>query len=295
MADDDENKTWHDDLPAELVAAPYFRGADNLAAAIADLTQAAETQGNSLRIPGPDADDAARAEFYSKIVEKAPGVMRTPDLTDQAAIDAVLTQLGKPAEMKDYALTEVDGMKLSDERTGELKRFAHESGLTKKQFDAFMGKVLTQDATSMSAADTAHQSEIDTLKGEWGATYDTRMAKVKKVLDLSGADASLIEAFTAGHLKAAELRMFHNLGERLGGGEGGAIGEQGKGGEPPAMTPGEAVLQLAELDNKLIGKFLPEDQKRAMMAKRMELIQLSRKPEDRVDDSVIRRAIGGAL
>lgn len=294
MADDDK-KDWHAGLPAELIAAPYFRGADSMASAIADITQAADTQGNSLRIPGPDADDAARADFYAKIVEKAPGVMRTPDLTDDAAIDAVLTQLGKPAEMKDYALTEVEGIKLTDEKTGELKRFAHESGLTNKQFDAFMGKVLAQDATSLSASDTAHQTEIDTLKGEWGAAYDQRMAKVKKVLDLSGADASLVEAFTAGHLKAAELRMFHNLGERLGGGEGGAVGDQGKGEPPPAMTPHEAVLQLAEIDNRLVGKFLPEDQKRALMAKRMELIQLTRKPEERVDDSVIRRALGGGV
>ena len=279
MADGEgEAKPWHEGLPAELVAAPYFRDADNLEAALADLSRAADNQGNSLRIPGPDADDASRSEFYESIVSKAPGVMRKPDLADQASVDAVLAQLGRPAEVNEYALTEVEGMALSDEKVGELKRFAHESGLTRKQFDAFMGKMLTQDASQMGVAQTAHEAELAELKGEWGAAYDQRTAKIAKMLELTGGEARLGESLTDGNLTANEMRWFHGLAEKLGSGEGGTVGAQGKGEPAPIMTPHEAVLQLRELEKGRIGVFMPAEEQTAFIKRRMELLKLA-KPE----------------
>lgn len=278
MADGDEAKAWHEGLPPELVAAPFIRGADSLEAALADISRAAEIQGNSIRVPGPDADDTTRSEFYDSIVAKAPGVMRTPDLADQASVDAILTQLGKPAEVNEYALTAVEGLTLSDEKVGELKRFAHESGLTRKQFDAFMGKMLTQDASNFSAAQTAHDAKLAELKGEWGAAYDQRVAKVNKMLEMTGGEERLTQDLADGNLSAAEVKWFHSLAERLGGGEGGEIGGQGKGEPAPMMTPHEAVLQLSELEKGRIGVFMPAEEQAAFIKKRMELIKLA-KPE----------------
>jgi len=280
MADGDgeEAKPWHEGLPPELVAAPFIRGADSLEAALADISRAADIQGNSIRVPGPDADDAARAEFYDSIVSKAPGVMRTPDLDDSGAVDAILTQLGKPAEVSDYALTAVEGAAVSDEQVGELKRFALESGLTRKQFDVFMGKMLTREASSTTAAQTAHDAALAELKGEWGAAYDQRLGKVAKMLELTGGDADLVEAMTSGNLKASELKWFHSLAERLGSGEGGEIGGQGKTEPAPIMTPHEAVLQLRELEKGRLGVFMPQEEQAAFIKRRMELLKLA-KPE----------------
>jgi hypothetical protein len=276
MADGDEAKAWHEGLPPELVAAPFIRGADSLEAALADITRAAELQGNSIRVPGPDADDTARAEFYASIVEKAPGVMRTPDLADQASVDAILTQLGKPAEVSEYALTAVEGLTLSDEKVGELKKFAHESGLTRKQFDAFMGKMLTQDASNMGAAQTEHDAKLAELKGEWGAAYDQRIAKVNKMLELTGGEERVTQALADGNLTAAEVKWFYSLSERLGGGEGGEVGGQGKGEPAPIMTPHEALLQLRELEKGRLGVFMPKEEEVAFIKRRMELMKLSK-------------------
>jgi hypothetical protein len=278
MPDGDDAKPWHEGLPPELVAAPFIRGADSLEAALADITRAAEIQGNSIRVPGPDADDAARSEFYASIVEKAPGVMRTPDLADQAAVDAILAQLGKPTEANDYALTDVEGITVPDERVGELKAFAHAAGLTRTQFDAFMGKLLAQDASQQGTAQTAHEAELAELKGEWGAAYDQRVAKINKMLELTGGEARLTESLAAEHLTANEVRWFHSLAERLGGGEGGAVGSQGKGEPEPIMTPHEAVLQLRELEKNRIGVFMPKEEQDAFIKRRMELLKLA-KPE----------------
>ena len=284
---------WRDALPDSVNAAPFFRGADSLDAAIADLTRAAEGQGNSLRIPGPDADDAARAEFYDKIAASAPGVMRAPDQDDSAAIGAILTQLGKPAEANEYALTDVDGAPISDERAGELKKFAHEAGLTKSQFDKFMGQMLSQDATDVGATRTEHEKQIGELKGEWGSAYEQRMAKVAKMLEVTGAEPRLAQALTDGNLSAKEARWLHSLSERLGGGEGGAVGSQGKSEPEPVLTPHEALLRLNELEKGNIGVFMDPETQAAFTKKRMELMQLA-KPNSSTDDSMLRRSLYGS-
>ena len=82
--------SWQEGLPAELVAAPFFRSAETMEQAIADMTHAAETASNSLRVPGPDADDTARQEFYARVAEKAPGLMPKPDLDDATAMAALI-------------------------------------------------------------------------------------------------------------------------------------------------------------------------------------------------------------
>jgi hypothetical protein len=289
---DGEDKGWREGLPAELVAAPYFRDADSLEAAVADLSRAADVQGNSIRVPGPDADDAARSEFYDSIVAKAPGVMRSPDMDDQGAVDAVLAKLGRPAEANEYALTDVEGITVPDEKVGELKAFAHKAGLTRKQFDAFMGQLLTNDASKMGTAQTAHDAELAALKGEWGAAYDQRVGKITKMLELTGGEARLAESLAEGNLTANEMRWFHGLAEKLGGGEGGEVGGQGKSEPAPVMTPHEAILQLAELEKGRIGVFMPPEEQAAFIKRRMELLHLSRAGST-VEDSALRRAARG--
>ena len=266
---------WRSNLPDQLVSAPYFRSADSLEAAIADITRAADTSGNSLRIPGPDADDAARAEFYQRIVEKAPGVMRAPDRDDPDAINAILSQLGKPAEANEYAFNQIEGHELSDERVGELKQFALQAGLTKAQFDAFMSQQLTKDAADMDQARAAHEAQIGELKGEWGAAYDQRMGKVAKMLEATGADPRLAAALADGTLSASDARWLHGVAERLGGGEGGPVGAQRKDEPEPIMTPDEALERLNELEKGRLGKFMPPEEQAIFTRKRMELMKLA--------------------
>ena len=63
-----EGGSWKDALPEALRDAPYFKKAETVDQVLADLQGAAAWQGNSLRIPGPDA---------------------TPDLTVDSSVDLV--------------------------------------------------------------------------------------------------------------------------------------------------------------------------------------------------------------
>lgn len=290
----DEATDWKEGLPAELVAAPYFRSAPNLEQAIADMSRAAENQGNSIRIPGPDASDEARGEFYDRIAEKAPGLMRKPADDDQAAYDSILTTLGRPEDASGYKLPEVDGIALTDEKAGEFKAMAHAAGLTGKQFDAMMKSMLTKDAEGLTAREADHASRLGELKGEWGAAHEQRMAKITKMLEATGADPALLESVTTGKADAQALRWFHSLADQLGSGsEGGAVGAQGKTEPAPILTPDEALAQLGELEAKLIGNAtMPHDQAAALSRKRMKLMKLAY-PDSSTDDTSLRRSIYG--
>lgn len=284
---------WRSNLPDSLVSAPYFRSADSLEAAIADIKYAAEVQGNSLRIPGPDASDEARAAFYDKIVERAPGVMRKPDIDNDDAVAAVLRDLGKPDEAKDYVLEANEDINLTDERVGQLKDFAHQAGLTKSQFNKFMGLLSERNIMELANLNSEREANLSQLKGEWGAAYDQKRGKIRKVLEMAGADDGLMAAFDNDQLGAGDLRMFENLAGRLTG-EGGAVSGQGKSEPAPIMTPVEATLQLKELEDRLIGVYdLAPDQKQALMKRRMELMKLAH-PDSSEDDSMLRRSIYGS-
>jgi len=265
---------WRSNLPPELATAPYFRSAKNLEQAVSDLSAAAANAGNSLRIPGPDADEDALNKFYDKIQAKAPQLMRRPDSDE--AYQQVLRDLGMPEEASKYALPEVDGIKLADERIGELKAMAHEAGLTGKQFDGFMKSMLTKEAADLSATQTARESDIAQLRGEWGAAADQRYGEVARLLEATGAAPELIEAVNNRHVDAQTMRWFHSMADKMGsGGEGAPLGGQGKGEPAPIMTPAEATLQLGELESKLIGKRMPADQQAVLMKRRMELMKLA--------------------
>ena len=265
---------WRSSLPPELATAPYFRSAASLEQAVSDLSAAAANAGNSLRIPGPDADEDALNKFYDKVQAKAPQLMRRPD--NDEAYHQVLRDLGMPEEASKYAIPEVEGIKLPDERVGELKTMAHEAGLTGKQFDGFMKSMLSKEAQDLEVASTARESELAQLRGEWGATTDQRYGEVARLLEATGAAPELIEAVNNRHVDASTMRWFHAMADKMGaGGEGSQLTGQGKGEPDSVVTPAEALMRLSELEDKMIGKRLPADIQAAYTKKRLDLIRLA--------------------
>lgn len=270
----DNSGDWRSSLPPELASAPYFRSAASLEQAVADVSAAAANAGNSLRIPGPDADESALEAFYKKIQDKAPTLMRKPDSDE--AYRQVLRDMGLPEEASKYAIPEVEGIKLPDERVGELKTMAHEAGLTGKQFDGFMKSMLTKEALDLEVSATAREADLAQLRGEWGATTDQRYGEVARLLEATGAAPELIEAVNNRHVDASTMRWFHAMADKMGsGGEGSQLTGQGKGEPESVVTPGEALMRLSELEDKMIGKRLPADVQAAYTKKRLDLMRLA--------------------
>lgn len=255
--------TWFDALPQEFKDAPYFKADKTAEQVVADLKNAASWQGNSIRIPGPDATEDAKADFYSKALDKLPGLMRTPD-ADHA--DEILTKLGKPADPSDYRTPE--GFGIEGDALGVLKANAHEAGLTQKQFDVLMGK---QTATSQAAQEAAEASQAETyaiLKEKWGMAAPDRLETVKGFV-AENAPESLKAAFEAGSMDASSIAWLYDIASST---EEKAQNLTQNDGREGALTPDEAKHQAQEIWQQLYEMQVSDPRYNALKLKRSKLI-----------------------
>ena len=268
---------WRASLPAQLRDAPYIREAKTADEAFAGIKGAAEYMGNSLRIPGPDATPEMVQQFYQRVMEKAPGLMRKPEKGDKEAFDDVLKALGKPDSADKYTLPEIEGYQIPDERIGRLKAIAHEAGLTADQAAKLYQTMLSDEANSQANQLSDHQAQMQQLRGEWGMAFESRMAAARRALEATKAPADVMAAFDNGSLAAEGIRWMFGLSQSLGAGEGGQVASQGNQ-SAPLMTPAEARAQLEEIGKRIIGKrpseLAPGEYER-LAKKRVDLMRLA--------------------
>jgi len=268
---------WRASLPAQLRDAPYIREAKTAEEAFAGIKGAAEYMGNSLRIPSADAGPEAMQQFYQRVMEKAPGLMRKPDTSDPASFDAILTALGKPDSADKYTLPDIEGYQIPDERIGRLKAIAHEAGLTADQAAKLYQTMLSDEANSQANQLSDHQAQMQQLRGEWGMAFESRMAAARRALEATKAPADVMAAFDNGSLAAEGIRWMFGLSQSLGAGEGGQVASQGNQ-SAPLMTPAEARAQLEEIGKRIIGKrpseLAPGEYER-LAKKRVDLMRLA--------------------
>ena len=204
--------------------------------------------GNSIRIPSSEAGTEDMQTFYTTMQEKVPGLMVKPDLTDDAAMAAVMTSLGTPEAAEGYAIPEVKGMEITDERKKFLKDTAFSSGLTAKQFEKWVKDIHTADSQAITARKESTQQEIAGLRNEWGTAFENKYAKTIKIAEATGAPPEVIKALKEQTAGVATIKWFDGLA--------GALGSEdfqlatlpaGEGG----ITPSEARERASEIRNKL--------------------------------------------
>lgn len=222
-----------------------FKDINGLAKAFVDTKALV---GNSIRIPSKEAGEDDMKSFYDTMQEKIPGLMLKPDLTDDAAMSALMISIGRPEKEEDYTIPEVEGLEISDERKGFLRKTALEAGLTVKQFEKWVTGVHTADMTSITERKENNQQEVVGLRNEWGTAFESKYAKVIKVAEATNAPPEVIKALKEQTAGIATIKWFDGLVSSLGSedfqlstlppGEGG-------------ITPSEARERASEMRNKL--------------------------------------------
>ncbi len=256
---------WREALPSELKEAPYLKGDKTPEQIVADLENAASWQGNSIRIPGPDATPEAKAEFMAKAVEKIPGLMPKPDGDNY---NDVLSQLGKPAEAEGYKYAE--GVDLGD--LGDtLKTQAFEAGLTQAQFSTLVAQQMSASESAQEAAEAAVAATYAELQGEWGQAADDRIRDVEALLSKEDAPAALKAAFEDKDMDAATIKWLYGVAEAAG--EKAQLKEQTDG-RVGALTPDEAREQAQEIWLRLAEMPMTDPRRAALKAKRTELVSM---------------------
>lgn len=237
---------WAKELPEALQSAPFMKGSETVEMFVDHLQNAANTMGNSIRIPGPDAAPEKMGEFQDRVMEKIPGLMKVPTEGDDLA--GMFQKLGMPAEAEGYKLPE--GVNIEGEALGKLKAEAHAINMTQAQFEANVKSMWDASQQQAQAAETKSAEEQAVLREEWGPGYDARIADIKNLLGSVGADAEVAEAIASGAMGAGLQRVMNSLVE-LASEEGQTTFQQGSG--EARKTKAEIMQEITEINQELLG------------------------------------------
>lgn len=254
------------ELPALVTEAPDFN------TFVKNAVETKAYQGDSLRIPGPEATTDDRTAFHAKLAERVPGVYYMPDPEDPAQIKALQRKLGAPEDGNGYTFTPPEGGDLDEAMTAQYRNWANDLDMTQAQADGIYKRFNEYQLAAVGALKSGHDERITALKAEWGVTYPD---KVKKIDHLVGkyADTENFRAeLAAGNVPPHILKMFSQMADGLLG-EGMQMVGTGGNQQPAGLPPAEAAERAAEVRNHKA--FLDEShpEHKAMVAKHLDYMK----------------------
>ena len=227
---------WLESLPEPLREAPFLSKAESVEDAVGKLAHAAQLVGSSVRIPASDASDDVKAQFYSKLQE-VEGVTVLPNHDDIEGVVNLLNKLGYPEDHTGYKLPEVGDFEW-DERMGEdLRKYAHEAGMTPGQFNAFASKIAQQELDASLEAQNSLEASRKEIRADWGDTLEERESLIRGWLDHSEAPESMRQLLNDKNLPLETMNWLYNTAKQFKG-DVQPLTADGKS-PTPTMTPGE--------------------------------------------------------
>lgn len=247
-----------------------FKDLNSLAKAFVDTKAMV---GQSIRIPSADAGDEDKQKFYETLREKVPALIPKPDVTDEAAMSALMSSLGKPNEAGEYEFPEIEGLKLPEERSKFLQEAALKSNLTKKQFKQLSEIMLSADVQSITAQQDKQQQDLKGLMTEWGAAFDSKYDSVIKVAEKSGMPESMVTQLREKTAGIDTVKWLDGLVKAVGS-EDFQIHTQPRGNG--GITPSEARERASELRNKAQSMNVSDPAYNSILTKIVEMDKLAR-------------------
>ena len=230
--------------------------------------------GRSIRVPGEDATDESRAQFYEKLAKAANGkLMPVPDREDKEAMESVYSSMGKPKESSEYSLPEVDGVKLSDDQVNDFREVAHQLNLPKDGFKDMMTGIMAKEGERLEAERIQRDNGKKQLETEWGQAYDGKMERIYTVINQTGAPTDVVDAIKAGKMGPESLKWLDAMAENLQGSKMEISGQAPT--QQIGTTPAEAKEQAAELRDNIRSIRKSDPTYSAKLQKLQELTRLS--------------------
>ena len=233
-------ESWIESLPETLREAPFISKAESPEKALEELQNAAGWMGNSIRLPGEDATDDARKEFYGKLAEKAPGVMVRPDPENMTDF---YRSMGMPEDVNGYKWETPEGKSDPDD-LGIIAEVAHKAGLSQDQFKTMVDNIMESKWTQEDQYEAEHKEAMAGLATEWGQAYDGNMAGVRNFLKLTDAPEGIVDLITQGAMSPEEIKWLHKVATQTKSSVELADQQQQR---QAALTPAEAQMRIAEL------------------------------------------------
>lgn len=263
---------WYSGLTPEGTELPDFvKNAPDFPAFVKTAEELKAYQGDSLRIPGPEASDEDRTAFHVKLAERVPGVYYMPDPENPEQIKALQRKLGAPADANGYTFTPPEGGDLDEALTAQYRTWVNDLDMTQKQADAIYTKFNEYQLAAIGALKNGHDEKITALKAEWGVTFPDKVKKIDHLVSKYAGTEGFRTELAAGNVPPHILKMFSQMADGL-------LGEGmqmvGTGDQQPAgLQPEEAKARAAEVRNH--EAFLDEahPEHKAMVAKHLEYMK----------------------
>jgi hypothetical protein len=112
-----------------------------------------------------------------------------PEEGDTEAWSALYNKIGRPAEADAYELSYEGDMQISDELTGDFKKFAHVLGLNQKQFNEIVGFQLDAISAQIGANSDANIASLKQTFGE--DKYETKLSESLAIAEKHGLSEGL--------------------------------------------------------------------------------------------------------
>jgi len=168
---------WKDSLSEDMKNNPSLSDIKDVDALAKGYVNAQGMIGRSVRIPGEDASDEARSDFYSSL-EKVPGVYHV----DEEDKGKLYERLGRPqsAEGYEYDLGEKSEV-LDKAALGQYNQKFHEIGLSNSQAQELVSMEIARSEQMTEQLQASRESGEAKLKEVWGPDYDARLHGAKEV------------------------------------------------------------------------------------------------------------------
>jgi hypothetical protein len=234
-----DEPNWRDSLSDELKAHKGLADVKDVGSLAQQFLDGQAALGTSIRIPGPEAGDEAWKAFHTKLTDKVPALIPTPDPDNPEVMNALYAKMGRPEDATGYEHPEgMDATKMQ-----EFAELSHALGLSKTQYGKMVGALQEFTVKQQEAASAAFTQGIRDLKQEWGIIYEDNVQMVDSVMKGTGAPKQLLELGAEGKLDATTLKWLHGIGKQL--------GSEGinfnKDEFSTRVTPAEAKARVAEI------------------------------------------------
>lgn len=170
-------ENWKEHLPEEIRDEPSLNNIANFPDAIKQLVHAQKTVGkDKVILPGEEASDEDWNEFYN--------------------------QVGRPKTAGDYPYErpeDVPESERSDDRMEEIRKFAHATNMTVKQFKRMMeredAEVIDRKKVDEATVELALDEAEQKLKDLWGMAYDEKIHIVNRFINETTKEGDKRTAF----------------------------------------------------------------------------------------------------
>lgn len=230
---------WRESLPEDIRSEASLQSINSIDDLAKSYVNSQKMIGNSLRIPSEDASEEALNEFYSKL-EGVKGVARLDS-------DDIHSKLGWPEDKADYSQGLPEDIELDQERFERYAELAHESKMTKEQFQSLI-KLNAAEAQAQSEANEKSFLEgQNKLKEVWGQDFENRLQGAQEAAKMYSekypeAMEQLLNSDMSNN--PAVLSMFSELYSAMK--ETGVVDAKSSG-PNYGMTPDEAKAQIADI------------------------------------------------